>query len=417
MSVLTVSDFFCGAGGSSTGITQVPGLQVKLALNHWERAIETHGYNHPDTDHACADIAHIRPEYTPRTNLLWASPECTNFTVAKGVKREQWDGQDSLFSEGLPDEAAQRSRATMYDVPRFAEVHQYEAIMTENVVEVTAWKPFRGWLQSMGDLGYEHKIISLNSMHAQAFGPGAPQSRDRVYIVFWRKGNKAPDFERLRPMAECPTHGMVRCIQAFKDPKRIVGKYRQQYVYRCPSTSCRNTILEPAVKPAADAIDWSIKGKRIGDRSKPLAAATMRQIVDGLNRYPHAESILTQFYGSPSPKPTTDPYSTFTTRDRHGLVVTLRSNAVATPATEKPFTTITAGGNHHGLMTYTEKDVADVAFRMIQPHEQMWGMDFPKEYTILGTMKERTMQAGNAVTPPAARDLASIVADSLAVAA
>jgi DNA (cytosine-5)-methyltransferase 1 len=417
MSGLTVSDFFCGAGGSSSGIMQVPGLHVKLALNHWERAIETHGYNHPDTDHACADIAHIRPEYTPRTNLLWASPECTNFTVAKGVKREQWDGQDSLFTAGLPDEAAQRSRATMYDVPRFAEVHQYEAIMTENVVEVTAWKPFRGWLQSMSDLGYEHKIISLNSMHAQAFGPGAPQSRDRVYIVFWRKGNKAPDFERLRPMAECEKHGMVRCIQAFKDPKRVVGKYRQQYVYRCPNTSCRNAVLEPVVKPASDAIDWSLKGVRIGDRKKPLAEATMRQIVEGLNRYPNAQSILTQFYGSPSPKPTTDPYSTFTTRDRHGLVVTLRSNAVATPASEKPFTTITAGGNHHGLMTYTEQDVADVAFRMIQPHEQMWGMDFPKDYTILGTMKERTMQAGNAVTPPAARDLASIVADSLEVAA
>ena len=49
--------------------------------------------------------------------------------------------------------------------------------------------------------------------------------------------------------------------------------------------------------------------------------------------------------------------------------------------------------------------MADVAFRMIQPHEQMWGMDFPKDYTILGTMKERTMQAGNAVTPPAARSV------------
>lgn len=413
MSELTVSDFFCGAGGSSTGIMQVPGLFVKLALNHWERAIETHGYNHPSTDHACADISHIRPEYTPRTHILWASPECTNFTVAKGVKREQWDGQDSLFDGGLPDEAAQRSRATMYDVPRFAEYHEYEAIMTENVVEVTAWKPFRGWLQSMTDLGYNHKILSMNSMHAQAFGSGAPQSRDRVYIVFWRKGNKAPDFDRLRPMGLCEKHGMVQCIQTFKDPTKIVGKYRAQYLYRCPRTECRNAVLEPIVRPASDAIDWGLEGQRIGDRKKPLAPATMRQIVDGLNRYPHAESILTQFYGSPSPKPTHEPFSTFTTRDRHGLVVTLRRNAQATPADASPFTTITAGGNHHGLMTYTQADIDDVFFRMIQPHEQMWGMDFPKDYTILGTMKERTMQAGNAVTPPAARDLAAIVADSL----
>ncbi|QCB97137.1 DNA cytosine methyltransferase [Arthrobacter sp. PAMC25564] len=67
-------------------------------------------------------------------------------------------------------------------------------------------------------------------------------------------------------------------------------------------------------------------------------------------------------------------------------------------------------------MTHTEQDVAYVAFRMIQPHEQMWGMDFPKDYTVLGTMKERTMQAGNAVTPPAARDLVACMADTLTAA-
>lgn len=416
MSQLTVSDFFCGAGGSSTGIMQVPGMSVKLALNHWERAIETHGYNHPDTDHACADIAHIRPEYTPRTNLLWASPECTNFTVAKGVKREQWDGQDALFADGIPDEAAQRSRATMYDVPRFAEVHEYEAIMTENVVEVTAWKPFRGWLQSMSDLGYEHKILSLNSMHAQAFGPGAPQSRDRVYIVFWRKGNRAPDFNRLRPYADCEKHGRVQCIQTFKDPNRIVGKYKSQYHYRCPHSECRNAILEPKVRPAADAIDWTLTGKRIGDRPKPLAPKTLARVVDGMRINHGSDNFLIEYYGQGGSRGTDVPFSTFTGRDRHALIVPLRNHGVA-KTLDKPLDTITGGGNHHTLIEYTDPLIDDALLRMIQPHEQMWGMDFPRDYTILGTMKERTLQAGNAVTPPASRDIASVVGESLGLAA
>jgi DNA (cytosine-5)-methyltransferase 1 len=43
----------------------------------------------------------------------------------------RWDG---LFGDVLPDAAAERSRATMWDVPRFAETHRYQAVVVENVV-------------------------------------------------------------------------------------------------------------------------------------------------------------------------------------------------------------------------------------------------------------------------------------------
>jgi DNA (cytosine-5)-methyltransferase 1 len=42
-------------------------------------------------------------------------------------------------------------------------------------------------------------------------------------------------------------------------------------------------------------------------------------------------------------------------------------------------------------------------------------MDFPAEYTILGNRREQVRMSGNAVTPPAARDLVGVVADSLGV--
>lgn len=413
---LTVSDFFCGAGGSSTGITQIPGLTVKLALNHWARAIETHALNHPDTDHACADIAHIRPEFTPRTDILWASPECTNHSNAKGKKRAK-DGQASLFSDGLPREAAERSRATMWDVPRFAEVHDYEIVMTENVVEAGKWGPFQSWLGAMDSLGYNNQQVYMNAMHSQAFGPGAPQSRDRMYVVFWKKGNPKPDFDRLRPYAECPMHGRVQCIQAWKNPAQQWGKYKQQYHWRCPQSGCRNQILEPVVRPAADAIDWTLTGDRIGDRKKPLAEKSMARIIDGMTRFPAADNLIVTYYGTSTPATTTQPFSTFTTRDRHALVVPLRNHGKAKPALTVPYDTFAAGGNHHSLVEYASATVDDALFRMIQPHEQMWGMDFPRDYEILGTMKERTMQAGNAVCPPAARDLAGITAETLGAAA
>ena len=49
--MITVTDMFCGAGGSSTGLSEVPGLKVKLAMNHWARAIETHNTNHSNDTH------------------------------------------------------------------------------------------------------------------------------------------------------------------------------------------------------------------------------------------------------------------------------------------------------------------------------------------------------------------------------
>ena len=233
--MITLTDLFCGAGGSSTGAVQVPGVEVRVASNHWQLAVDTHEANHPDTGHVCADLSQIDPRFYPRTDILWASPECTNHSIAKGGKRDQ---QPDLFNP-IPDEAAERSRATMWDVPRFTEAHRYSIIIVENVVDVTRWLPYNAWLEAMDSLGYHHEVVFINSMHAWAMGEPAPQSRDRFYAVFWRKGNPRPDLQRIqRPPASCPEHGRVEAIKNWKAGRRA-GRFRSQYTFRCPHTSCR----------------------------------------------------------------------------------------------------------------------------------------------------------------------------------
>ncbi len=106
---LTITDLFCGAGGSSSGAIQFQDLAVRIAANHWDRAIETHSRNHPNAEHVQADISNTDPRYFPTTDLLWASPSCTKHSIAQGRKRA--DAQPDLFGEILPDEAAERSRA------------------------------------------------------------------------------------------------------------------------------------------------------------------------------------------------------------------------------------------------------------------------------------------------------------------
>ena len=504
---LTLTDLFCGAGGSSTGAVAIPGVEVRIASNHWDLAVETHNTNHPDADHLCADLSQIDPRYFPTTDILWASPECTNHSVAKGRKRVS--AQPDLFGEVLPDAAAERSRATMWDVPRFAEVHQYRAVIVENVVDAFHWVPFHAWLLAMDSLGYDHDIVMLNSMHAHLYGPGAPQSRDRMYVVFWRKGNPRPDLHRVtRPNAICANCGPVAAMQSWKRTDRAPwGRYRAQYVYRCPNVRCRNSIVEPSYRPAADIIDWSLEGTRIGDRTRPLAAKTLARIQAGIDRYwgpfitEHTHEYRTRDVAAPiqtirasgnhfglavpvegrdgkQAAPVDQPLRTMTTRNETGMafIAELRGGGSKHRPVTDPLCTVTASGNHHGLVTtyygngstvttgdalptcttverhallmrnneggaemstpVTEPartittaghqslldsarptvDIDDVRFRMLEPREIIAAMDFPAEYVVLGNRREQVRMAGNAVTPPAARDLVGVVAESLGVA-
>jgi DNA (cytosine-5)-methyltransferase 1 len=199
-SALTVTDQFCGAGGSSLGAVAA-GAELVLALNHWDLAVETHNTNFPNALHECTDIQACDPRRYPRTDLLITSPECVNHSQAKGRKRKQ-QAQLHLWEKPTIDPAAERSRATMLDVPRFAEYHQYECIIVENVVEAREWILFDEWLLMMQKLGYRWETVYFNSMFAHP----TPQSRDRMYVVFWKKGNPAPDL-RFTPLAWCAQCG------------------------------------------------------------------------------------------------------------------------------------------------------------------------------------------------------------------
>src|SRR5829696_9191288 len=86
--MLTVTDLFCGAGGSSSGAEAVAGVRVRLASNHWQLAIDTHNTNMPHVDHDVADVAQVDPRRYPTTDLLWASPSCTFWSQARGQRRD-----------------------------------------------------------------------------------------------------------------------------------------------------------------------------------------------------------------------------------------------------------------------------------------------------------------------------------------
>lgn len=278
-STVTVFDAFCGAGGSSTGMSWVDGVEIKAAANHWKLALETHATNHPHTDHQYCDLMESHPSHFPKTTIAWFSPECQSHSLSKGRKRKNINQMDLWGKNNVDEVEESRSRATMREVVEFTEYHRYEAVIVENVTEIRYWQHFQDWLTAMHNLGYLHKEVFFNSMHAHP----TPQSRDRIYIVFWKKGNKAPDLD-IRPQAYCEKCETV--VGGVFSPKkeRLASRvmYGHQYVYRCPNCA---TQVEPYYYAAINAIDFSIPMERIGDRKKPLADATQKRIQAGLDKF------------------------------------------------------------------------------------------------------------------------------------
>jgi len=284
-------------------------------MNHWKLAVETHNTNFPDTLHDCVDISACDPRRYPRTDLLITSPECTNHSLARGAKRKQ-QAQLHLWEKPTIDPAAERSRATMLDVPRFAEYHQYECIIVENVVEAREWILFDEWLLMMQKLGYAWETVYFNSMFAHP----TPQSRDRMYVVFWKKSNRAPDltFTLTAYCLHCSQD--IAAVQSWKNPLKKWGRYGRQYVYRCPY--CAREVI-PYYYAAANAIDWKLPITRIGERAKPLKENTLRRIQLGLSRFANSPVLVEPGYGSDNGsrvRPAIAPYPTQTTVQSVGLV-------------------------------------------------------------------------------------------------
>lgn len=361
--VLEATDMFCGAGGSSNGLEHVrcPMCGRKLivvtqALNHWDLAVEAHNANFPDADHDVHDVDEIKPSRFRRTPLFWASPECVNHTNTKGKRDES------------PE--AERSRATFKDIVRFTDHHNYDVVFVENVVEARLWcehpkcacgAEFDAWFTAMCDLGYEGKVIYFNSQ----FALPTPQSRDRMYVLFWRIGLNEPDLS-FPPVSWCSScEQVVHGERRWKKPSRGSsrenifewGRYGAQYVYHCPNDGCDSQVA-PAVVGAKSIIDLSLPIERIADKAPtycktcgkrhPTACKTRRRIKVGWERIGNRVPIQCQVGGNLYERPgyarvwsLEDPMRTVTGTSSTALALPERSGSV--PASiEQPTPTVTS---------------------------------------------------------------------------
>lgn len=301
-----VVDLFAGGGGASLGIERAY-RSPDVAVNHNPIAIAVHQANHPDTLHYTCDVFEVDPLEATQgrpVGVLWASPDCRHHSKAKGGKPR-----------------SKKIRALAWVVIRWAAVCKPRLIHLENVEEFADWGPltrdgkpcpmrkghtFRRWVRELERLGYrvEHRELV-------AADYGAPTIRKRLYVTARRDG---------RPIVwPKPTH------------------------HRAGAGGL------PRWRAAAECIDWSLEGRSIFGRVKPLAVNTQRRIAKGLWRYvlTAAEPFIVGCGGrmgqSPA-RPVSGPFQTITTK---------ADSCVATPVLS-PFLTEHANASNQRVFDAQE---------------------------------------------------------------
>lgn len=388
---------FCGGGGESTGIYQAAesaGYKITMsAINHWEQAIETHSVNFPSAEHYCESVEHLDPcRVVPgqHLDLLWASPECTHHSNARG---------------GRPRD--NQSRCSAWIILKWLQELYVERVIIENVPEFTQWGPldangipvinakgktFSAFICAMQSLGYktDYKILC-------AADYGAATTRKRLFI------------------------------QAVKGKKEILWPS----ITNIEKTENENLFYYKKWNAVENIIDWSFPSESIYNRKIPLAENTMRRIKNGMVKFwgKSAEFFITKYdegklkynrfhstidYSDGVIEPFImkyysagtecdsihSPLSSITTNPHHYLVIPFLVKYYGNSSVSsifRPLDTITTK-DRFGIVTGNLEQL-DVRFRMLQPKELAAAQGFPDSYVFTGNKTDIVKQIGNSVPP------------------
>jgi DNA (cytosine-5)-methyltransferase 1 len=168
-------DLFCGAGGSSQGAVQA-GACLVGAIDAWDLATRTLKTNHPGatvyTERLGPDSRPDRALLRRGVQLLLASPECTNHSVAKGNAPR-----------------SEESKRSANYILNYVNDLEPKWIVLENVVQMRDWHGYDPLIDRLHRMGYGVTPQVLDSADF-----GVPQTRRRLFLLCQR--GAAP--ERLR---------------------------------------------------------------------------------------------------------------------------------------------------------------------------------------------------------------------------
>ena len=166
-------DMFAGIGGFRSGLEAIGGFECvgyceidKYAKQAYEAIYDTGGELYFD------DARKIVPEQLPDFDLITGGFPCQSFSIA-GARKGFDDTRGTLF----------------FEIARIASVKKPKYIFLENVpglLNHNQGRTFETIIHTLDELGYDVCWQVLNSKNF-----GVPQSRNRVYIIGYNRGQCA----------------------------------------------------------------------------------------------------------------------------------------------------------------------------------------------------------------------------------
>lgn len=424
-------DLFCGGGGSVSGainaLKEAGRKYDGRGFNHWNIAIQTIQKNHPeivpDIRKACAPIESVLPDEIfdtdpTRIDVVWASPSCTHHSNAAG---------------GKPRSNQLRSQPE-YLLP-YLRLTKCRRMFVENVKELKNWGPILD-----ADTTYK-------GTHYKA-GQADPRKAG-MFFNLWHREIKASGYDVDMQIMNAADYGSATSRERLII--QAVRKSSGEKIVWPEPTHAR----EPGLfgyKPwrsAAEIIDWSIPGKSIFDREKPLCKNTIRRIEAGIKKYwgAWAEPFLIILRGTgdaqlsssavplSAPLPTItaggghvalispfltrynggrDPIGTITCRNNWGVAMPFLTayygNGFTSPTTGPVPTICTKDrfGLIQGrilILPDGQRFKLDITHRMLTSRELADATGFAHDYVFAGSDKDAKKQIGNAVCPNLAEAL------------
>lgn len=163
MTMKTFVDLFSGGGLGARGAVMA-GLHPLVAVDLWDVACKTYEANFPTATVLNQRIEEIDPlihATRGSIDLLLASPECTNHSVAKGSAPRD-----------------EKSRETALYTVQWIAALQPRWFVIENVKEMKTWVRYQELIDMLKALGYQMREEIVNAADF-----GAPQARVRLFLV------------------------------------------------------------------------------------------------------------------------------------------------------------------------------------------------------------------------------------------
>lgn len=327
-------DLFAGGGGASSGIEQATGRPVAVAVNHDPDAVGMHEVNHPQTVHFCEDVFAVDPVAAVkgrRVGLLHASPDCTHHSQALG---------------GQPRSREIRSLA--WAVHKWVGKVKPRVVTLENVKQMMLWSPLVA--KRCPKTG---RVVRLDGTVAPK-GERTPVEQQWLVPDPKRTGHNWEHFiAGLRALGATAIQWRVICnadlgAHSTRERLYVVARFDGEPIVWPERTHAKKP--SPGVKPwrpAADCIDWSIPGKSIFNRPKPLADATLKRIAHGMKKFvlDSPEPFIVNNMANNRPRPVSEPIAPVLTGGHKMLVspvmVPVTHSASASHDPRRPLRTVT----------------------------------------------------------------------------